>query len=156
MEIHPYERLWISITVASIVVMLIAIVLAGFGLGFQLPGDAGQVDPRKLAQEPPFDKPGTYEVSPGKYQVVMVAFAWGYQPNQVKIPVGSQVTFKITSRDVTHGFYLEGTNINLMILPGQIAEAKVTFSQPREHIYICHEYCGVGHQAMAGKVVVEP
>jgi cytochrome c oxidase subunit 2 len=156
MEIHRYEKIWIGITIAAIILMLAAISLASFGLGLQLPGDAGAVDPAKLAQTPPFDKPGVYQITEGKYQVVMVAFAWAYNPNEIKVPAGSQVTFKITSRDITHGIYIEKTNINLMILPGQISEATVTFKDPGEYLFLCHEYCGVGHQAMAGKVIVEP
>jgi len=155
MEINPYERLWITISVAAIVVMLIAISLAAFGLGFTLTGEAGTVDPRLLAQTPPFDKPGVYEIAPGKYQAVIVAFAWGFNPKEIKVPAGAEVTFKVTSRDITHGMLIEGTNVNVMILPGQITEKTVTFTTPGTHLFVCHEYCGVGHQAMAGQVIVE-
>lgn len=155
MNINPYERLWIGITIAAIIVMLIAIVIAGFGLGIQLPGASGTIDPSKLAKTAPFDKPGQYQISDGKYQVIMIAYAWGYTPNEIRVPTGSQIKFKITSRDITHGFLLEGTNINLMILPGQIAEEQVTFTQPGTYLFLCHEYCGVGHQGMFGKIIVE-
>lgn len=156
MHINPYERLWITITIAAVLLMLIAIGLAGFGFGAQLPGAAGAVDPRKIASLPPFNEPGLYELAPGKYQVIMVANTWAFNPKEVRVPVGAEVTFKITSRDVTHGLLLEGTNINVMILPGQIAEVTYTFDQPGSFFYACHEYCGVGHQAMAGVVIVEP
>lgn len=156
MEVNPYERLWIGITLAAVVLMLAATALAGFGLGVQLPGNSGQIDPRRLAQEAPFNQPGVYEVSPGKYQVIMVAQTWAFIPNEIKVPVGSEVTFKITSRDITHGMLLEGTNINIMILPGQVAEVRHTFKTPGTFNYVCHEYCGVGHQAMAGKIIVTP
>lgn len=156
MEINPYERAWIGITVGAIVVMLVAIVLAGFGLGVQLPGAAGSVDPRTLAQQPPFNKPGVYEVAPGKYQVIMVASTWAFNPKEVRVPLGAEVTFKITSRDVTHGMMLESTNINIMILPGQVSEVTHTFDKPGTYLFVCHEYCGVGHQAMSGQVIVGP
>jgi len=156
MEINRYERIWMTISIAAIVVMLVAIALAGFGLGMQLPGDAGAVDPRTLAQQPPFNQPGVYETAPGKYQVIMVAQTWAFNPAEVRVPVGAEVTFKITSRDVTHGVIIEDTNINIMILPGQVAEATHVFDTPGEYLFVCHEYCGVAHQAMAGKVIVEP
>ncbi len=156
MEVHRYERIWIGITVAAIVVMLLAIALAGFGLGMQLPGAAGAVDPRKLAQEAPFNKPGVYEMAPGKYQVVMIASTWQFNPNKITVPAGSEVTFKITSRDVTHGLMLEGTTINIMILPGQVSEVTHIFKEPGTYTFVCHEYCGVGHQAMSGQVIVTP
>ena len=156
MEINPYERIWIRITIAAVVVMLVAIALAGFGMGTQLPGEAGAVDPRTIAGQPPFNEPGVYEMAPGKYQVIMVANTWAFNPKEVRVPVGSEVTFKITSRDVTHGMMLEGTNINIMILPGQVSEVAFTFDRPGSFVYVCHEYCGVGHQAMSGTVIVEP
>lgn len=156
MEINPYEKLWIGISVAAIIVMLVALGLAGFGLGVQLPGEAGTLDPKKLLEQPPFDQPGVYELAPGKYQVIMVARTWQFNPAKVEVPVGSEVTFKITSADVTHGILLDGTNVNVMIVPGQVAEMTHTFKKVGTYNYYCHEYCGAGHQAMFGQVIVTP
>lgn len=156
MEINPYEKLWIGISVAAIIVMLVALGLAGFGLGVQLPGEAGSLDPKKLLEQPPFDQPGVYELAPGKYQVIMVARVWQFNPAKVEVPVGSEVTFKITSADVTHGILLDGTNVNVMIVPGQVAEMTHTFKKAGTYNYYCHEYCGAGHQAMFGQVIVTP
>ena len=69
---------------------------------------------------------------------------------------GSTVTFKIASTDVTHGFLLEGTNANIMVIPGQISIVTVKLNEPGEYLFVCHEYCGVGHHLMSGKVIVEP
>lgn len=156
MEIHRYERIWMSISIAALVLMIVAIALAGFGTGMQLPGASGAVDPRKVASTAPFNEPGVYEVAPGKYQVIMMTYTWAFDPKEIRVPVGSEVTFKITSRDVTHGMYVEKTNINIMIVPGQISEVTHVFDQPGTFAYVCHEYCGVGHQAMSGTIIVEP
>lgn len=156
MEVNPYEKFWIALSVTAILVMLVAVGLAGFGLGIQLPGEAGALDPAKLSQEPPFNQPGVYETAPGKFQVVMLAQIWAFIPAEIKIPQGAEVTFKITSRDITHGILLEDSNLNIMILPGQVAEFSHTFTKSGEFRFVCHEYCGVGHQAMAGKIIVEP
>jgi cytochrome c oxidase subunit 2 len=61
----------------------------------------------------------------------------------------------VTSADVQHGFRIQGTNINLQVLPGQIAKSTYTFNEAGEFPYICGEYCGVGHQNMFGKIIVE-
>lgn len=156
MEVNRYERIWMGITVGAVVVMLVAIALAGFGLGVQLPGAAGAVDPRTLAQAAPFNKPGVYELSPGKYQVIMIASTWAFNPKEISVPAGSEVTFKITSRDVTHGMMIEGTTVNIMILPGQVSEVTHVFDRPGTYLFVCHEYCGVGHQAMSGQITVTP
>lgn len=156
MEVNPYERAWMGITMAAILLMLVAAVMAGFGLGVQLPGATASIDPRKLASEPPFNEPGVYETAPGKFQVIMIAYTWAFNPSEIRLPAGSEVTFKITSRDVTHGMLLQGTNINIMIIPGQISEVTRTFNEPGTYLFVCHEYCGVGHHAMAGKLIIEP
>jgi cytochrome c oxidase subunit II len=62
----------------------------------------------------------------------------------------------VTSADVLHGFLIERTNINLMALPGQVSKTTARFDMPGEYRFFCHEYCGLGHQTMWGKVIVEP
>jgi cytochrome c oxidase subunit 2 len=43
-----------------------------------------------------------------------------------------------------------------MLLPGQIARVTARFPQAGEYPFVCHEYCGIAHHIMAGKVIVEP
>jgi cytochrome c oxidase subunit 2 len=71
------------------------------------------------------------------------------------VPAGAQIDFVATSADVIHGFQIEGTRVNMMLIPGQIARATYTFAEPGEHLLICHEYCGSGHHTMAGRIIVE-
>lgn len=47
------------------------------------------------------------------------------------------------------------TNINMMVLPGQVSNLKTTFDKPGTYNVICHEYCGIGHHTMYGQIVVE-
>ena len=61
---------------------------------------------------------------------------------------------RVTSVDVQHGFKLENTNVNMMVLPGQVARLSHTFNEAGEYPYACTEYCGVGHQNMFGKIRV--
>ncbi|MHC4593143.1 MAG: cupredoxin domain-containing protein [Planctomycetota bacterium] len=76
-------------------------------------------------------------------------------PSEIRVPAGAEITFRLTSADVVHGFQIEGTRVNVMLLPGQITELTYTFREPGEHILICHEYCGINHHLMSGRVVVE-
>jgi cytochrome c oxidase subunit II len=71
------------------------------------------------------------------------------------VPAGSTVTFIATSRDVVHGLMIHKADVNVMLLPGQIARATARFTRPGEYPFVCHEYCGVGHHTMWGKVIVE-
>ena len=154
--VYLYELAWILPSVAIPVGMLVALVVSSFGAGIHLPGNAGQVDPTKVEQTAPFDRPGLVELGSGRYEVRLVAQVWSFAPAEVRVPVGSTVTFVGTSRDVVHGLLIHGVNVNVMLLPGQIARATARFERPGEYPFVCHEYCGIAHHIMGGKVIVEP
>jgi cytochrome c oxidase subunit 2 len=119
-----------------------------------VPHPAGRVDPAALTRTPPFDKPGVSPQGPGRYRAVMVARMWAFQPNEVRIPAGATVAFDVATPDVIHGFHIDGTNVNAMVIPGEITHVEHTFTRPGEYRLVCHEYCGIAHQAMFGKIVV--
>lgn len=152
---HLYELAWILPSIALPIGMLVALVVTTFGVGVHVPGDAGRVDPTKLTTTAPFDNPGVFQVAPGRYEVRMVAQIWSFTPREIRVPAGSTVTFIATSRDVVHGLFIPRTTVNVMLLPGQVARVTARFDRPGEYPLICHEYCGIAHHTMAGKVIVE-
>jgi cytochrome c oxidase subunit 2 len=77
-------------------------------------------------------------------------------PVQIEVPANSEVTFYITSRDVTHSFSVVGTNVNTMVIPGEISQMTVQFDEPGEYGILCNEYCGEFHHTMEGKLNVVP
>ena len=157
MGIDPYEKNWMRLSIVLLVVFVAGIAVAGFALGFQLPGAEQRVDPNTVTQDGPFSQPGIREIAPGEYEVYMTAQVFAFQPNQIEVPVGSTVTFYVTALDVQHGFKLQDTNVNMMVLPGQVAKLTTTFERVGEYPYICNEYCGSGHAAMFGSLrVVNP
>jgi cytochrome c oxidase subunit 2 len=154
--VYLYELAWILPSVAIPVGMLAALLVTAFGAGIHLPGAEGRVDPTRVAETAPFDTPGVVMVEPGRYEVRMVAGVWSFTPGEVRVPAGSTVTFVATSRDVVHGLMIHRANVNVMLLPGQVARVTARFDQPGEYPIICHEYCGIAHHTMWGKVVAEP
>ncbi len=150
-----YEKAFLGLSGIMLVLFLGALGYAAFGMGVTLPGRAGTIDPTEARTTPPFDEPGVREIAPGRYEAVMLSQAWAFIPREIRVPAGSEVNFKITSVDVLHGFLVEGTRINSMLIPGEISEFTYTFEEPGEHLIICHEYCGVGHHTMFGRVIVE-
>ena len=86
----------------------------------------------------------------------MVAGIWFFTPNEIRVPEGAEVTFVATSRDVIHGLFLPHADVNVMLLPGQISRVTARFPKAGEYPFVCHEYCGIAHHTMAGKVIVEP
>jgi cytochrome c oxidase subunit 2 len=106
----------------------------------------------------PYDKaylePKVTQLDDKTYQVYAVAQMWQFLPAKIYIPVGSEVDFFITSKDVVHGFNIAEKNVNLMAVYGNLNKTTVKFDKPGVYKITCHEYCGVGHQAMQGEVIV--
>jgi cytochrome c oxidase subunit II len=106
----------------------------------------------------PFDKaytePKVVELDDKTYQVFAVASMWQFQPSQIYIPVGSEVDFFVSSKDVVHGFNIAEKNVNLMAVYGNINKTTVKFDKPGVYKITCHEYCGIGHQNMQAEVIV--
>lgn len=154
MHIHRYERWWMTFGIAMLAVFLATIAFAAFADNINPPSGLREIDPAKVATTPPFDKPGLRAVSPGHYEAYYIAQVFSFNPNDLKIPVGSTVTFYATSTDVVHGFFIPGTDINMMLVPGWVNSQTRTFTKRGTYLLICHEYCGIGHQAMSARIEV--
>lgn len=155
MKIHVYERAFLGAGGFLLVACLGALLYAASVHDIHLPGDHGRIDPRLVPETPPFDNPGVHQTGANSYDVVIVGRAWSFEPSEIRLPVGARVTFLATSVDVLHGISVERTRVNIMLIPGQISRMEYTFREAGEYLLLCHEYCGVAHHAMAGRVIVE-
>lgn len=156
MGIDPIERNWLRFSVVMLIAFFTTVSIAGFAMGFQVPGSEQEVDPRTVLQTEPWASPGVREIAPGEYEAYVVAQTWAFIPREIEVPVGSTVTIFLTSPDLQHGFKITDTNINMMVVPGQVSKMTYTFDDIGEFPYICHEYCGKGHATMSGVVKVVP
>jgi cytochrome c oxidase subunit 2 len=154
MGIDPWEKNWMRVSILLLVVFAVAITVAGFAAGFQLPGEESEIDPRTVATEGPWADPGLRELGNGKYEAYVLAQAWTFAPRELVVPVGAEIDIYVTSADLQHGFKVTDTNINMQIVPGQVSKLSFTFDDIGEFPYICTEYCGQGHAAMFGTVKV--
>lgn len=156
MKVHRYEKSFLAVGILVLIACAIALAYATFGRGIHLPGHVAKIDPAKVTQTPPFDRPGVHRRGPNEYEVVVIGRAWSFQPAEIHVPAGADITFTATTADALHGFNVEGTRVNMMLVPGQISRLSYRFEEPGEHLLICHEFCGLGHHMMYGKVVVHP
>jgi cytochrome c oxidase subunit II len=147
-----FEKAFLTVGLVLLVLCLVALFYTSIAMGIALPGRAGTIDPAAVRQTPPFDNPGVRQVGPNRYEVVIVGFAWGFEPRTIRVPVGAELDFISTSTDVLHGIHIEGTRLNMMLIPGQISRNTYTFREPGEHLMLCHEFCGLAHHAMFGRV----
>lgn len=119
---------------------------------------------------------------PRDREFTITARQYAYDPPVIRVNVGDRVTLKLAATDVTHGFFLEGHDIDARIVPQNPkiflrqaehhgaeeheAEAgpvytpvdEITFVADREgkFRYRCSLTCGAMHPFMQGELVVEP
>jgi cytochrome c oxidase subunit 2 len=155
LQIHRHERMFLYASTVVLALFFGAVILSVSEAGIHLPTDVDTIDPQAVDSTAPFDNPGVFQTGDDEVSVVMVAEAWGYTPNVITVPVGSEVTFTVTSKDVIHGFMIPRTTVNAMLIPGQVTRVTYTFDEAGEHDLLCHEFCGIGHHNMFARVVVE-
>ena len=102
----------------------------------------------------PFEEGKVIQRGAKDFEVHLVARMWAFEPAEVVLPPGSHVTVYVSSADVVHGFQIVGTNVNLMAVPGTVNVAAVRFDEVGTHLVLCHEFCGFGHERMAGRFVI--
>ena len=110
--------------------------------------------PECIPYDKAYETPKVTKIDDSTYQVFAVAQMWQFQPSQIYIPVGSEVDFFVTSKDVVHGFNIALKNVNMMAVYGNVNKTTVKFEKPGVYNITCHEYCGVGHQNMEAQVIV--
>ncbi|WP_049983487.1 cytochrome c oxidase subunit II [Halorubrum sp. BV1] len=155
MHIHAYEKLWLACSVLLILLLIGTVTYGAVGPGIAMVADDEQpIDSQNLDQTERFANPGVEQVGENEYAAYVVAYQFGFTPDPIVVPEDSTVTFYVTSRDVTHGFEVAGTNANTMVIPGEISTLTVETEEPKEYGLLCNEYCGAGHHVMEGKVNV--
>lgn len=137
-------------------IILTAFILSSIHLG--LIGFAvwklGIVVPDCVTNVKPFTEGKLIQQGPKRIEVHVVARMWSFEPNVIRIPAGSTVDFYLISRDITHGFYIDNTNVNLMAVPNVVNYSQARFRKPGRHNIMCHEYCGTAHHQMHGVIEV--
>lgn len=158
MKLHRLEKIWLIFGITMLFVFLAVLGVSAFSMGMQAPGSHEahtSIDPQKVRETPPFDNPGVTQIGENEYEVIMIAYGFGYDPGNLEFPVGSTVHFTVTSPDVVHGFQIPGTNVNMMILPGAVSTISHTFDKEGEYLLLCNEYCGAAHEYMSGRIMIQ-
>ncbi|AYC28549.1 cytochrome c oxidase subunit II [Paenisporosarcina cavernae] len=154
MHLHKFEKIWLTFGVACLVVFVSIVGVSAFTQDHTPAGGLETIDPEKVDQTAPFDHPGVTQIDDNTYQATIVAMTFGYEAPDLKVPVGKEVIFKVTSKDVVHSFTIDNTNINMMVVPGQITTKSYTFEKPGKYLILCNEYCGSGHHFMSTEIEV--
>jgi plastocyanin len=110
--------------------------------------------------------------APQRRDFNIVARKYAYEPAIIHVNQGDEVHITLASKDVMHGFFLEGYDIDALAAPGksgiQFRHPSVTgeFTPADEIVfkadkkgkfrYRCSMTCGYMHPFMMGVMIVEP
>lgn len=101
-----------------------------------------------------------FKKDPAKYiskikEIKLEAFQFGFSPDTIRVKKDDIVKVYITSRDVSHGFYIKEYNINVPVQKGEIKKIEFFAGKIGEFDILCSVYCGRGHGNMKAKLIVE-
>ena len=149
--LDPGEKAGLTMAITMLVVFFVLIVYAAKGLKIDIPTCITDVEPFKTGK--------LIKHADKRYELHILARMWMFDFNEgatkITIPAGSVVDIFVTSKDVVHGVHINNTNFNLMAIPGTVGYMRVKFEKPGVYHVVCHEFCGVGHHAMQGEIVVQ-
>jgi cytochrome c oxidase subunit 2 len=152
------EKRWALVVVAIVGLLITMMVITGLHWAAMPPSRVETIDVRTVHVRGEFIESnlGTSVAPGGAVTVRLVAQQYSFQPQCLVVPADTPVTFRATSTDAIHGFIIGRTNANTMVIPGFISTFTTTFPKSGEQLMPCHEYCGVGHEAMWAHVQVLP
>jgi cytochrome c oxidase subunit II len=150
------ERRWATLSIAIVGVLVGMAAFIGIHEATMPQGHVETADPKTLHLSGEFIESnlGSVVEADGSVTVRAIGQQYSFTPQCVVVPADTPVTFRTTSADVVHGLLIEGTNINVMLVPGYVSVLPIRFNTAREHVMPCQEFCGIGHQGMWGKVKV--
>src|SRR5574341_667608 len=92
----------------------------------------------------------------GEPRVVEIAAKrFEFSPREIVLRRGETVTLRLSSRDVTHGFFQKALGIDATIEPGKTTEVTLTPERAGRYLTICDHFCGSGHGGMGMTILVE-
>ena len=109
-----------------IIIVSVAFALTLFGLAVLAINLYHVGLPTCLTDIKPFQKGELIAHSPAHYELHYVARMWKFDPEEVVVPLGSTIDVYVSTRDVTHGMILLGTDLNRMVATGQIDQRSKT------------------------------
>lgn len=152
------ERRWNFLVLAVVGFIILFVTATSFRFALSPPSNVETIVPATLHLHGEFieENLGTVLNSDGSATVRFIAEQFAFVPSCLMVPAGRTVTFRTTTPDVIHGMLVQGSNANTMIVPGYVSQVSTRFDKPGTYAMPCHEFCGVGHHAMWGRVQVVP
>jgi cytochrome c oxidase subunit II len=112
------------------------------------------------------------QVAPQDRTFTITAHKYAYDPPVLRVNRGDRIHVRLVAQDVTHGFYLEGYDLEAKMRPEndtfwarrpseggdykEVEEISFVASRPGKFRYRCSITCGYMHPFMQGELIVSP
>jgi len=148
------ERNWAAACIAIVAVLIIVTAYAGIHQATMPQTVVETADPTRLHLSGEFIESNLgSELRPdGTVLVRAIGQQYSFTPQCILVPADTPVRLRMTSSDVVHGFLIDRTTINMMLVPGYISTIDARFPEAGERHMPCHEFCGNGHEGMWARV----
>jgi cytochrome c oxidase subunit II len=98
---------------------------------------------------------GSFAQSAEPRVIEVVAKRFAFEPSEIEVTVGERVRLSVRTADGVHGLEIKKFNVNKKVpRGGEPITIDFIASTSGEFPILCSEYCGKGHEAMKGKLVV--
>ncbi len=158
-----HEKIWLGMAVVWCLIMSVMMPLWHMQGKQNSTGEAYAVDSADFMertqefvdnnQVDTLDGSPVVEPPPGG-DAYLVARMYDWYPT-LKLREGESYRLHISSTDIQHGFSLQPMNMNFQVIPGYDHVLTITPTRAGEYTIICNEFCGIGHHAMIGTILVE-
>lgn len=150
------ERRWAVLSVGIVALLVVMAAYAGIHQAVMPQAEVQTADPRTLHIAGEFIESnlGSEVQADGSVLVRAIGQQYSFTPQCIVVPADTPVTIRATSADAVHGFLIQDSNVNVMLVPGYITAITTRFAEPGDHAMPCHEFCGMGHEGMWGRIRV--
>lgn len=159
---HRTEKLWVAIAFVWCMVLFAMMPLWHFKGGQNPSGIRSKVEPQAfMARTMEFiaayqvgeDRGIPIVAPPPGSDIYLAAMSFQWWPI-LRLEKGREYTLHLSALDVNHGFNLHPVNVNFQVVPGYDYGLRITPTEAGDFRIICNEFCGIGHHAMVGRVIV--
>ena len=90
----------------------------------------------------------------GEREVRITAKRFEYRPAEVVLTRGQPVVLALTSIDRLHGFTIPEMHLRADVEPGRTTRVRLVPERTGSFVFRCDNFCGDGHEGMAGRIIV--
>lgn len=90
-----------------------------------------------------------------EHYIDMKISQFSYEPNLIEVSQGDIIHLTITASDVGHGFRIDEYGIDEKFNSGEIRTITIEADKIGTFEFDCSVYCGTGHGAMSGQLIVK-